>query len=85
MPIIGISGRTHDPNRIDVETKLGTSEIWEITSVGMAHPFHVHGALFRVPYLDDKPPLDHLAGRKDVVLVEEWGQEFKVALRTTTA
>jgi blue copper oxidase len=68
--IIGINGRTHDPNRIDVETKLGTSEVWEITSVGMAHPFHVHGALFRILTLDDKPPPNHLAGWKDVVLVE---------------
>jgi cuproxidase len=71
MPaIIGINGRTHDPSRIDVETRLGTSEVWEVTSVGMAHPFHVHGALFRVLSLDDKPPPDHLAGWKDVVLVE---------------
>jgi blue copper oxidase len=71
MPaIIGINGRTHDPNRIDVETKLGTTEIWEITSVGMAHPFHVHGALFRILALDYKPPPEHLAGWKDVVLVE---------------
>ncbi|MCG2628516.1 multicopper oxidase domain-containing protein [Bradyrhizobium sp. WYCCWR 13023] len=71
MPaLIGINGRTHDPNRIDAETKLGTSEIWEITSVGMAHPFHVHGALFRILSLDDKSPPDHLKGWKDVVLVE---------------
>ena len=71
MPaIIGINGRTHDPNRIDVETKLGTSEIWEVTSVGMAHPFHVHGALFRILSLDDKPPPDHLSGWKDIILVE---------------
>ena len=71
MPaIVGINGRTHDPNRIDVETKLGTTEVWEITSVGMVHPFHVHGALFRILSLDDKPPSDHLAGWKDVVLVE---------------
>jgi FtsP/CotA-like multicopper oxidase with cupredoxin domain len=71
MPaIVGINGRTHDPNRIDVETKLGTTEIWEITSVGMPHPFHVHGALFRILSLNDKPPPDHLAGWKDVVLVE---------------
>jgi blue copper oxidase len=49
-------------NRIDVERKLGTTEIWEITSVGMPHPFHVHGALFRILSLDDKPPPDHLAG-----------------------
>jgi FtsP/CotA-like multicopper oxidase with cupredoxin domain len=71
MPtIIGINGRRHDPNRIDVETKLGTTEIWEITSVGMPHPFHVHGALFRILSLDDKPPPDHLAGWKDIALVE---------------
>src|SRR4249919_1810636 len=48
MPaLIGINGRAFDPARIDVETKLGTTEIWEITSIGMAHPFHIHGALFR--------------------------------------
>nr|WP_274612817.1 hypothetical protein [Bradyrhizobium brasilense] len=38
------------------------SEIWEITSVGMAHPFHVHGALFRILSLDDNPPPGHLTG-----------------------
>jgi blue copper oxidase len=38
--LIGINGRAFDPARIDVETKLGTTEIWEITSIGMAHPFH---------------------------------------------
>jgi blue copper oxidase len=71
MPaIVGINGRTHDPNRIDVETKRGTTEVWEITSVGMAHPFYIHGALFRILLLDDKPPPDHLTGWKDVVLVE---------------
>ena len=69
--LIGINGRTHDPKRIDAETKLGTSEIWEVTSVGMAHPFHVHGALFRILSLDDKPPPDQLTGWKDVVLVED--------------
>jgi FtsP/CotA-like multicopper oxidase with cupredoxin domain len=69
--LIGINGRTHDPKRIDAETKLGTSEIWQVTSVGMAHPFHVHGALFRILSLDDKPPPDQLTGWKDVVLVED--------------
>jgi blue copper oxidase len=68
--LIGINGRVHDPNRIDVETKLGTTEIWEIVSVGMPHPFHVHGAMFRVLALDGAPPPAHLAGWKDVVLVE---------------
>jgi FtsP/CotA-like multicopper oxidase with cupredoxin domain len=72
MPaLIGINGRAHDPARIDVETKLGTSEIWEIVSIGMPHPFHIHGALFRVLSLDGAPPPPHLAGWKDVILVED--------------
>lgn len=72
MPaLIGINGRTHDPARVDVETKLGTTEIWEIVSVGMPHPFHVHGAMFRILSLDGAPPPAHLAGWKDVVLVED--------------
>jgi FtsP/CotA-like multicopper oxidase with cupredoxin domain len=72
MPaLIGINGQIHDPKRIDVETKLGTSEIWEIVSIGMPHPFHIHGAMFRILSLDGKPPPGHLAGWKDVVLVED--------------
>jgi blue copper oxidase len=72
MPaLIGINGQVHDPKRIDVETKLGTSEIWEIVSVGMPHPFHIHGAMFRIMSLNGKPRPEHLAGWKDVVLVED--------------
>jgi cuproxidase len=72
MPaLIGINGKAFDPARIDVETKLGTAEIWEITSIGMAHPFHVHGALFRILSIEGQPPPAHLAGWKDTVLVED--------------
>ena len=44
VALTGINGRTFDMERIDVETKLGTSEVWEVVSAGMAHPFHIHGA-----------------------------------------
>jgi blue copper oxidase len=72
MPaLIGINGKAFDPGRIDVEAKLGTTEIWEITSIGMAHPFHVHGALFRVLSIEGAPPPAHLMGWKDTVLVED--------------
>jgi FtsP/CotA-like multicopper oxidase with cupredoxin domain len=72
MPaLIGINGKPFDLARIDVETKLGTTEIWEITSIGMAHPFHVHGALFRILSIEGAPPPAHLAGWKDTVLVED--------------
>ena len=72
MPaLIGINGKAFDPTRIDVETKLGTTEIWEITSNGMAHAFHIHGALFCILSIEGQLPPAHLAGWKDTVLVED--------------
>lgn len=72
MPaLIGINGKPFDLGRIDVETKLGTTEIWEITSIGMAHPFHVHGAMFHILSIEGSPPPAHLIGWKDTVLVED--------------
>jgi cuproxidase len=67
----GINGKTFDMERIDVETSLGTNEVWEVVSAGMAHPFHIHGALFRILSIAGAPPPPHLAGWKDVVLVED--------------
>jgi cuproxidase len=78
LPGLCINGKTHDMGRVDVETKLGTLEVWEIVSRGMAHPFHVHGASFRILSLSGAPPPAHLTGSKDVVLVED-GAELLVA------
>jgi FtsP/CotA-like multicopper oxidase with cupredoxin domain len=39
LAFIGINGKPYDIGRIDVETQLGTTEVWEIVSIGMAHPF----------------------------------------------
>jgi blue copper oxidase len=66
-----INGKSHDMARIDEEVGIGTTEIWEIFSVGMIHPFHVHGASFRILSVDGQSPPAHLMGWKDVVLVEE--------------
>jgi cuproxidase len=71
VALTGINGQTFDMDRIDVETRLGTSEIWEVVSIGMAHPFHIHGALFRIVSIAGAPPPPHLAGWKDLVLVED--------------
>jgi blue copper oxidase len=71
LPGLCINGKTHDMARIDVETGLGTREVWKIVSRGMAHPFHVHGASFRILSLHGAPPPAHLVGWKDVVLVED--------------
>ncbi len=71
IALIGINGRPYDMGRIDAETALGTTEVWEVVSIGMAHPFHVHGALFRILSIDGAPPPAHLSGWKDSVLVED--------------
>jgi blue copper oxidase len=71
--MMGINGRSFAMDRIDVTAKLGTSEIWEIVAAAMpmAHPFHVHGASFRILSRGGRPPSAHESGWKDVVLVEE--------------
>lgn len=71
--MMGINGRSFAMDRIDVTAKLGTAEIWEISSGGMpmAHPFHVHGASFRILSKNGRSPGQHEAGWKDVVLVDE--------------
>jgi FtsP/CotA-like multicopper oxidase with cupredoxin domain len=44
-----INGKLMDMSRVDVSTKVGATEIWEIENVvGMDHPFHLHGFQFQV-------------------------------------
>jgi FtsP/CotA-like multicopper oxidase with cupredoxin domain len=73
LQVMGINGRSFAMDRIDVTAKLGTAEIWEISAGGMpmAHPFHVHGARFRILSKNGGKPAPHESGWKDVVLVEE--------------
>jgi FtsP/CotA-like multicopper oxidase with cupredoxin domain len=70
---MGINGRSFAMDRVDVTAKLGTAEVWEISAGGMpmAHPFHIHGASFRILSRNGRTPAAHQAGWKDVVLVEE--------------
>ena len=71
--MMGINGRSFAMNRIDVTAKLGTSEIWEIVaaSMPMAHPFHLHGASFRILSKNGRKADAHESGWKDVVLVDQ--------------
>jgi blue copper oxidase len=73
LQMMGINGRAFAMDRVDVTARLGTAEIWEISTGGMpmAHPFHVHGASFRILSKDGGKPAAHEAGWKDVVLVDE--------------
>ncbi|MCZ7656464.1 MAG: multicopper oxidase domain-containing protein [Xanthobacteraceae bacterium] len=69
--MMGINGRPFSMNRVDVTARLGTSEIWEIVSDAMAHPFHLHGASFRILGNSGRKPPAEQAGWKDVILVED--------------
>ncbi|AQS41592.1 MAG: Multicopper oxidase type 3 (precursor) [Candidatus Tokpelaia hoelldobleri] len=69
---MAIAGETFDMNRIDVKARLGSYEMWSLTTSGeMQHPFHIHGASFRVLSLDGKAPPAWATGWKDTVLVNE--------------
>jgi blue copper oxidase len=83
--VMCINGKSHDPARIDENIQIGTTEIWEVLSIGMAHPFHIHGASFRILSISDAPPPAHLTGWKDVVLIEEKAELLVAFNQPTTA
>ncbi len=68
-----INGRTMDMSRIDEQVKLGTTEVWRISSQGMMmampHNFHVHGLQFQILRMNGSQPPPHLRGPKDTVLL----------------
>ncbi|MEN5297815.1 multicopper oxidase CueO [Brucella sp. TWI559] len=66
---MAIAKKPFDMNRIDAEVKLGSWEIWELTTKEMAHPFHIHGASFRILTLNDEAPPQHQSGWKDTALI----------------
>lgn len=67
---MAINGRSFAMNRIDSTVSLGSSEIWQVDSQMLAHPFHVHGVQFRTLSLNGRKPPEHLQGFKDTVLVD---------------
>jgi blue copper oxidase len=68
--MFGINGRPYDPERVDFEVPLGSTEIWEVRPNLMTHPFHIHGATFRILSIGGEPPSAHLAGDKDTLLAD---------------
>ncbi len=66
----GINGKPYNPERIDFDIRLGSTEIWEIRPQMMAHPFHIHGVTFRILTVGGSAPPETLAGEKDTVLVD---------------
>ncbi len=44
-----LNGQHHDLARVDIDSSLDNTEIWEVQNiVGMDHPFHLHGFQFQV-------------------------------------
>ncbi|MBX8782322.1 multicopper oxidase CueO [Ochrobactrum sp. GRS2] len=67
---MSIADKPFDMGRVDVEAKLGSMEIWKLKAVEMGHPFHIHGANFRVLSKNGQAAPDYQAGWKDTVLVD---------------
>ncbi len=64
-----INGRVFDPERIEADPRLGSTEIWEI-SADPSHPIHLHLIHFKVLSRDGGPPGPYDAGWKDTVFME---------------
>jgi FtsP/CotA-like multicopper oxidase with cupredoxin domain len=63
-----INGKQMDMRRVDVTTRLGATEIWQLENlVGMDHPFHLHG--FRFQVLDRDGVAEPYRSWKDAVNV----------------
>jgi FtsP/CotA-like multicopper oxidase with cupredoxin domain len=65
-----INGKTFDPHRVDIETRRGTTEIWQLVASDMPHSVHVSGAQFHVLSQDGEEPRAWNRGAKDTVFVE---------------
>ncbi|HLH26176.1 MAG TPA: multicopper oxidase domain-containing protein [Chloroflexota bacterium] len=51
-----IDGKPFDPNRVDIQVKLGTTEEWLVTNESTEeHPFHIHQNPFQVVAVNEQP------------------------------
>jgi blue copper oxidase len=73
--MVTLNGKVFDIHRIDDNVVLGTTEIWEITTLrsmmmgSIGHPFHIHGTQFQILSRNGIEPKDHEKGWKDTVFV----------------
>lgn len=82
-----INGKTFDMDRIDEKVKLNEPEVWIISNPGgmmqsSGHPFHVHGAQFRVLDRNGRKVGPEERGYKDTVFVNA-GEEVRILIRFT--
>ncbi len=67
---MSINGKSMEMDRIDVEARVGETELWHVQSTGISHPFHIHGTSFKVLSHNGRPVPFEKTGLKDVFLVE---------------
>ncbi|MFC3997697.1 multicopper oxidase family protein [Nocardiopsis sediminis] len=76
-----INGETFDPDRVDFEPALGSTEVWRITT-NVHHPVHLHLAHFQVLSRDGGDPGPYDAGWKDTIDLRD-GEEAEILVRFT--
>ncbi len=76
-----INGKVFAMDTVAFDVKRGQYERWIISGQGdmMLHPFHIHGAQFRILKENGAAPAAHRSGMKDTVFVE--GRESEVLVR----
>src|SRR5699024_7636442 len=85
MDTVTINGKKFETDRIDFTQEQGETEVWEIYNKpdgmgGMIHPFHIHGAQFKVLSRDGEKPSENEQGWKDTISVEP-EETVKVAVQ----
>src|SRR5699024_12617044 len=76
MDKVTINGKKFDPDRIDFTQAQGDTEVWEIYNKpdemgGMEHPFHIHGAQYKVLYRDGEEHPKNDQGWKCTMSLEQ--------------
>ncbi|HLH23354.1 MAG TPA: multicopper oxidase family protein [Chloroflexota bacterium] len=73
-----IDGQRFDEDRVDVQARLGTLEVWEIENAsGQRHAFHLHTYSFQVLARNDQP--EPYAAWRDVVALPP-GDRVRLAI-----
>ena len=90
FPAMTINGLSYDPNRVDIQTRLGTTEVWTVRNVEaplpagkpdfhLWHSFHTHLTFFRVLERNGQPADARDVGLKDTVTLGP-GETVKIAM-----
>ncbi|MFF3018279.1 multicopper oxidase family protein [Streptomyces sp. NPDC057939] len=90
FPAMTINNKAYDPNRVDVQTKLGTTEIWNVKNMEapaapgahdfhLWHSFHTHLTFFRVLERNGQPAGVRDSGLKDTVTLGP-NENVKIAM-----